>query len=209
MSIYIVWVAFTLPKSPVCPGVKAPLYFFFTRASIGCLVCHSVAVLYVSFIPFFFCLLSPPSGLCCCVSARGKCRATSNNGSICISSFVVSSSITSNVLSPDHQPPYSIDKKQYGLIYGVCLCLCAFCVPQTFQRLTCDRFLNVIFAFCVFSFISASLNHDEMQCVCFGGSRYRPRTYCLADSDEESSSAGSSDEDDSSELSSDPAGAEG
>ncbi|KAM4583995.1 testis-expressed protein 2-like isoform 2-T4 [Odontesthes bonariensis] len=36
-----------------------------------------------------------------------------------------------------------------------------------------------------------------------------PRTYCLADSDEESSSAGSSDEEDSSELSSDYAGAEG
>lgn len=42
-----------------------------------------------------------------------------------------------------------------------------------------------------------------------GKDGYRPRTYCLADSDEESSSAGSSDEDDSSELSSDPAGAEG
>ncbi|XP_029295488.1 testis-expressed protein 2-like isoform X2 [Cottoperca gobio] len=36
-----------------------------------------------------------------------------------------------------------------------------------------------------------------------------PRTYCLADSDEESSSAGSSDEEDSSELSTDSAGAEG
>ncbi|XP_038570328.1 testis-expressed protein 2-like isoform X2 [Micropterus salmoides] len=36
-----------------------------------------------------------------------------------------------------------------------------------------------------------------------------PRTYCLADSDEESSSAGSSDEEDSSELSNDPTGAEG
>ncbi|XP_051241987.1 testis-expressed protein 2 isoform X2 [Dicentrarchus labrax] len=36
-----------------------------------------------------------------------------------------------------------------------------------------------------------------------------PRTYCLADSDEESSSAGSSDEEDSSELSNDCAGAEG
>nr|XP_046258906.1 testis-expressed protein 2-like isoform X2 [Scatophagus argus] len=36
-----------------------------------------------------------------------------------------------------------------------------------------------------------------------------PRTYCLADSDEESSSAGSSDEEDSSELSNDAAGAEG
>ncbi|XP_029950394.1 testis-expressed protein 2-like isoform X2 [Salarias fasciatus] len=36
-----------------------------------------------------------------------------------------------------------------------------------------------------------------------------PRTYCLADSDEESSSAGSSDEEDSSDLSSDSAGAEG
>ncbi|XP_040001478.1 testis-expressed protein 2-like isoform X2 [Xiphias gladius] len=36
-----------------------------------------------------------------------------------------------------------------------------------------------------------------------------PRTYCLADSDEESSSAGSSDEEDSSELSNDSAGAEG
>uniref|UniRef100_A0A3Q4AW03 SMP-LTD domain-containing protein n=1 Tax=Mola mola TaxID=94237 RepID=A0A3Q4AW03_MOLML len=36
-----------------------------------------------------------------------------------------------------------------------------------------------------------------------------PRTYCLADSDEESSSAGSSDEEDSSELSNDSPGAEG
>ncbi|XP_069569946.1 testis-expressed protein 2-like isoform X2 [Brachyistius frenatus] len=36
-----------------------------------------------------------------------------------------------------------------------------------------------------------------------------PRTYCLADSDEESSSAGSSDEEDSSELANDSAGAEG
>ncbi|KAM7009962.1 testis-expressed protein 2-like isoform 2-T2 [Tautogolabrus adspersus] len=36
-----------------------------------------------------------------------------------------------------------------------------------------------------------------------------PRTYCLADSDEESSSAGSSDEEDLSELSNDSAGAEG
>ncbi|XP_063739812.1 testis-expressed protein 2-like isoform X2 [Eleginops maclovinus] len=36
-----------------------------------------------------------------------------------------------------------------------------------------------------------------------------PRTYCLADSDEESSSAGSSDEEDSSEFSNDSAGAEG
>ncbi|XP_068590779.1 testis-expressed protein 2-like isoform X2 [Cebidichthys violaceus] len=36
-----------------------------------------------------------------------------------------------------------------------------------------------------------------------------PRTYCLADSDEESSSAGSSDEEDSSDLSNDSAGAEG
>lgn len=44
---------------------------------------------------------------------------------------------------------------------------------------------------------------------CFCVSRYRPRTYCLADSDEESSSAGSSDEEDSSELSNDSTGAEG
>ncbi|XP_029997958.1 testis-expressed protein 2 isoform X2 [Sphaeramia orbicularis] len=36
-----------------------------------------------------------------------------------------------------------------------------------------------------------------------------PRTYCLADSDEESSSAGSSDEEDTSELASDTPGAEG
>ncbi|XP_041788960.1 testis-expressed protein 2-like isoform X2 [Chelmon rostratus] len=36
-----------------------------------------------------------------------------------------------------------------------------------------------------------------------------PRSYCLADSDEESSSAGSSDEEDSSELSNDSTGAEG
>ncbi|XP_061580700.1 testis-expressed protein 2-like [Cololabis saira] len=37
----------------------------------------------------------------------------------------------------------------------------------------------------------------------------RPRTYCLADSDEESSSAGSSDEEDSSDVSSEAAGADG
>lgn len=43
----------------------------------------------------------------------------------------------------------------------------------------------------------------------FGKDGYRPRTYCLADSDEESSSAGSSDEEDFSELSNDSAGAEG
>ncbi|KAM7418489.1 hypothetical protein PAMA_015891 [Pampus argenteus] len=43
----------------------------------------------------------------------------------------------------------------------------------------------------------------------FGKEGYRPRTYCLADSDEESSSAGSSDEEDSSELSNESAGAEG
>lgn len=46
-------------------------------------------------------------------------------------------------------------------------------------------------------------------CVC---DRPRPRTYCLADSDEESSSAGSSDEEDSQELLSDKpvvAGGEG
>uniref|UniRef100_A0A4W5QVR9 Testis expressed 2 n=1 Tax=Hucho hucho TaxID=62062 RepID=A0A4W5QVR9_9TELE len=38
---------------------------------------------------------------------------------------------------------------------------------------------------------------------------YRPRTYCLADSDEESSSAGSSDEEDTSEFTNDVSGAEG
>ncbi|KAL7404026.1 hypothetical protein ABVT39_008660 [Epinephelus coioides] len=43
----------------------------------------------------------------------------------------------------------------------------------------------------------------------FGKDGNRPRTYCLADSDEESSSAGSSDEEDSSELSNDSTGAEG
>nr|XP_040042051.1 testis-expressed protein 2-like isoform X1 [Gasterosteus aculeatus aculeatus]XP_040042052.1 testis-expressed protein 2-like isoform X1 [Gasterosteus aculeatus aculeatus]XP_040042053.1 testis-expressed protein 2-like isoform X1 [Gasterosteus aculeatus aculeatus] len=43
----------------------------------------------------------------------------------------------------------------------------------------------------------------------FGKEGYRPRTYCLADSDEESSSAGSSDEEDSSDLTNDSAGAEG
>ncbi|XP_023262657.1 testis-expressed protein 2-like isoform X1 [Seriola lalandi dorsalis] len=43
----------------------------------------------------------------------------------------------------------------------------------------------------------------------FGKDGYRPRTYCLADSDEESSSAGSSDEEDSSDVSNDSAGAEG
>ncbi|XP_033847693.1 testis-expressed protein 2-like isoform X1 [Periophthalmus magnuspinnatus] len=42
-----------------------------------------------------------------------------------------------------------------------------------------------------------------------GKDGYRPRTYCLADSDEESSSAGSSDEEDTSELSNDCTGAEG
>lgn len=42
-----------------------------------------------------------------------------------------------------------------------------------------------------------------------GKDGYRPRTYCLADSDEESSSAGSSDEEDTTELSNDPSGAEG
>ncbi|KAJ8002090.1 hypothetical protein DPEC_G00176190 [Dallia pectoralis] len=42
-----------------------------------------------------------------------------------------------------------------------------------------------------------------------GREGYRPRTYCLADSDEESSSAGSSDEDDTSELTNDIPGAEG
>lgn len=42
-----------------------------------------------------------------------------------------------------------------------------------------------------------------------GKDGYRPRTYCLADSDEESSSAGSSDEEDSSEVTSDVPGAEG
>lgn len=73
-------------------------------------------------------------------------------------------------------------------------------------------------------------NHSETQqmhvlphtcrCVCLSShsnplsmvlcvSRYRPRTYCLADSDEESSSAGSSDEEDSSDLTNDSAGAEG
>ncbi|KAK7929673.1 hypothetical protein WMY93_006068 [Mugilogobius chulae] len=41
-----------------------------------------------------------------------------------------------------------------------------------------------------------------------GKDGYRPRTYCLADSDEESSSAGSSDEEDTSELSNDSSGAE-
>ncbi|XP_068178263.1 testis-expressed protein 2-like [Antennarius striatus] len=43
----------------------------------------------------------------------------------------------------------------------------------------------------------------------FGKDGYRPRSYCLADSDEESSSAGSSDEEDFSELSNDSAGGEG
>ncbi|KAL6110619.1 tex2 [Pungitius sinensis] len=42
----------------------------------------------------------------------------------------------------------------------------------------------------------------------FGKDGPRPRTYCLADSDEESSSAGSSDEEDSSDLTNDSAGAE-
>ncbi|XP_062284144.1 testis-expressed protein 2-like [Scomber scombrus] len=42
-----------------------------------------------------------------------------------------------------------------------------------------------------------------------GKDGYRPRTYCLADSDEESSSAGSSDEEDSSELTNESLGAEG
>lgn len=42
----------------------------------------------------------------------------------------------------------------------------------------------------------------------FGKDGHRPRTYCLAASDEESSSAGSSDEEDSSDLSNDSTGAE-
>ncbi|KAM3864673.1 testis-expressed protein 2-like [Diretmus argenteus] len=42
-----------------------------------------------------------------------------------------------------------------------------------------------------------------------GKDGYRPRSYCLADSDEESSSAGSSDEEDTSELTNDSPGAEG
>ncbi|XP_015231338.1 PREDICTED: testis-expressed sequence 2 protein-like isoform X2 [Cyprinodon variegatus] len=42
----------------------------------------------------------------------------------------------------------------------------------------------------------------------FGKEGYRPRTYCLAASDEESSSAGSSDEEDSSDLSNDSTGAD-
>ncbi|CAF92671.1 unnamed protein product, partial [Tetraodon nigroviridis] len=42
-----------------------------------------------------------------------------------------------------------------------------------------------------------------------GRDGHRPRTYCLADSDEESSSAGSSDEEDLSEISSDSAGSDG
>ncbi|KAJ3615145.1 hypothetical protein NHX12_018713 [Muraenolepis orangiensis] len=42
-----------------------------------------------------------------------------------------------------------------------------------------------------------------------GKDGYRPRTYCLADSDEESSSAGSSDEEDPSEVTSDYTGAQG
>ncbi|GLD61064.1 testis-expressed sequence 2 protein-like protein [Lates japonicus] len=50
---------------------------------------------------------------------------------------------------------------------------------------------------------------DSLRLGEFGKDGYRPRTYCLADSDEESSSAGSSDEEDSSELSNDSAGAEG
>ncbi|KAM6972575.1 testis-expressed protein 2-like [Aplochiton taeniatus] len=43
----------------------------------------------------------------------------------------------------------------------------------------------------------------------FGKDGYRPRSYCLADSDEESSSAGSSDEEDTSEVTADAFGAEG
>ncbi|KAG7219047.1 hypothetical protein INR49_019354, partial [Caranx melampygus] len=43
----------------------------------------------------------------------------------------------------------------------------------------------------------------------FGKDGNRPRTYCLADSDEESSSAGSSDEEDSSDITNESAGAEG
>ncbi|KAM4603457.1 testis-expressed protein 2-like [Polymixia lowei] len=42
-----------------------------------------------------------------------------------------------------------------------------------------------------------------------GKDGYRPRSYCLADSDEESSSAGSSDEEDTSDLTADSPGAEG
>lgn len=45
--------------------------------------------------------------------------------------------------------------------------------------------------------------------VCWCCDRSRPRTYCLADSDEESSSAGSSDEEDATEQSNEVPGAEG
>ncbi|KAM6940181.1 testis-expressed protein 2-like [Xenentodon cancila] len=50
---------------------------------------------------------------------------------------------------------------------------------------------------------------DSLRLGELGKDGIRPRTYCLADSDEESSSAGSSDEEDSSDLSNETAGAEG
>lgn len=63
----------------------------------------------------------------------------------------------------------------------------------------------------LFAFVNKCIDASTLQTsfICSCVSRYRPRTYCLADSDEESSSAGSSDEEDSSDVSNDLTGAEG
>lgn len=85
--------------------------------------------------------------------------------------------------------------------------------PHAYLPLTLPSFVCVLFV--QHNRIQALRNTAEAcvsVCVltlCVFVSRYRPRTYCLADSDEESSSAGSSDEEGSSELSNDSAGAEG
>lgn len=150
-----------------CPGVKAPLYLF-PKASIRCLVCHSVAVLYVFFIPFFpLCLLFPPSGLCCCVSARGKCCTNSNSGCICVSSTVSLCHeaslqmfcllITSHLI-------------QWIKTVTSC-CVSVFCahvrllrIPQLdISTLTCVGFLNVLWIFLFYFWTVLSLNHNEMQ----------------------------------------------
>lgn len=108
--------------------------------------------------------------------------------------------------------------------FTCCVRVCTLSVyQQTFFHVNCSRHLNVYFFACIPFVLLVKHNETQMRrvCVCvpvrvlsltryyFCGFRYRPRTYCLADSDEESSSAGSSDEEDSSDLSNDPAGAEG
>lgn len=75
---------------------------------------------------------------------------------------------------------------------------------STLVNLTPSQMINCV---CVLAYFGICF--VKMFC---GSLRHRPRTYCLADSDEESSSAGSSDEDDGTENVADkntPLGAEG